>query len=747
MTDYKGHQGYSGHRGHAGQWSTVSRKTGQNTLKNKAPSSFVKTLPIYPKLDQIHDMIQKNRIVSIHANTGSGKSTLVPTMLVQRGARTVVTTPTVVSARNLCLFTAEHYPQISVGMGCGGKVTYDDRTQLVYCTAGHLWRMLMRLYEEKKPLPFDIMVMDEAHTVSKDYEVLKSMTKKSWSINSFRLLISSATVDTKVVNQEWSELCQPEILEIEVPHYPITETFHNQDFDPDKEDDLLKATTNYIVQQNKVQPAGHFLVFLPGSSSINKMYDMLYEENTLSNTEVYPCFSSMPEQEIQLAVNQQLPKGPHDKFRAIILATDILETSVTVPGVVLVVDTGFQKIMTSFNNGMASKLSTIPASGFSVKQRQGRTGRTNPGTVHRMYSRRFKSMMPFSYPMELQRIPIFDLVLEILHFGLHPNEVLPEVLTHKVKESIRYLQENKLLDNQLKLQDNALFVVTLPVSLQKALFLRDMVLEMKNVVHAQLATLMVATLETADGSSLFYMPRKSRDQSHDEFAQVLKQIRQDTWEPFMSGDDLSSQLLIMLKFMDDVCWNPQEEKVSQTKGQKGQSWRASRPRPLQFKQRITKWCTQYRMNSKKIQAAHRLYQRIWGIVAPKKLSNTDIYLKQYFCQIQDWKKDMTDTVQQVFLPSLQQIFKVNIFHQDFDNKWYPARDRSMFYRIHSTASVINSNNPPSHVMLALSRIHIEKTRMLGFICNLVPIYPVSQDDASVSSESSGLEDTYHDPDY
>lgn len=694
-------------------------------------TELVRKLPIFPRLQHIWELVSTHRIVSIHANTGSGKSTLVPTMLVRQGSRTIVTTPTVVAARNLCFFTAEYYPEISVGMGCGGKVTYTDQTQLVYCTAGHLWRMLMRLYKDKKPLPFDILVMDEAHTVSKDYEVLKSMVQKSWPTNAFRLLISSATVDSKAVQAEWSSLSKVEILEIEVPHYPIEETFDSDNFDPQKEDDLLKATVNYIVQQNQTMPPGHFLVFLPGSSTINKMYDLLYAEDSLSNTEVYPCYSSMPDEEIQKAVQQQMPRGRHDKFRAIILSTDILETSVTIPGVVLVVDTGFQKIMTSFNNGMASKLSTIPASGFSVRQRRGRTGRTNPGRVHRMYTESFKQLMRFSYPMELERVPIFDLILEILHFGLQPEEMLPEKIHYKIRESLRYLQQQKLITEDLRLEENALFVVNLPISIQQALFLRDMVLQ-QDTLSAQLATLLVAALETTDGSSLFYLPRRTREQDMDKYLDQIKNIRSTVWSRFVAEDDLTTQILVMIYFLQEVCWARAPQGSKQ----------------LSFTQRTNQWCSKHRLNSKKVLAAQRLYRRLWNQVSESKNDDSDGYLYQHFVQTKDPKSYVTQVVQKTFLPSLMRIFADNIFTEGFDEgQWY-ARDRTMFYRVHSQNSVINGSLAPSNKLLALSRIHIEKKRTLGFICNLVPIYDKpSARDSPADDDSSDLEDGFQDPDY
>lgn len=391
----------------------------------KNPGIARPSLPILPYLDSIVRIASRHSASCVLADTGSGKSCCIPTALAETGLRSrtehsqiipiyllwflFAATPTVASVRSLARFVKQQYPHISVGHACGGEVFYNASNDVVFATAGHVYRMLFR---DKDLKGFDVLVEDEAHNVSTDYDLLElaimyirkhgqlhemkwgadslltappssssSSPSSSMSRASWHLVISSATLDPANIRAKWGQGVV--ITEVAAPSYPVKVVHHPTTVDVFGAS-LLKEITKVIVQRNNTEPAGHFLVFLPGARAIEDLMLRLYNhQKALANTEIFPAYSQLPAEEIELALNQSPPQDSKDMQRSIILATDVFETSVTIPGVVLVIDSGRKKLLKMLpHDDTGTMLVEEWTSVFSLTQRKVRYGLCVIGGKH-----------------------------------------------------------------------------------------------------------------------------------------------------------------------------------------------------------------------------------------------------------------------------------------------------------------------------------------------------------------------------
>lgn len=658
-------------------------------------------LPITPHLHDIHQSVLAHSITCVCADTGSGKSTQIPTYLAQHGIQCIVATPTVASVMNLVNFTKRHSPHLKVGFACGGKMSYTADDQVVYVTAGHLYRRLLSNANRPNPLGFRCLVLDEAHTVSTDYEVLRAAIRYCWRRRDFQLLISSATLSTEAIESQWTECGAVNFISVQVPSYEVKEVFHHRSYDLYSDDKVqIQDMVKEIVRYNKTLPPGHILVFLPGASDIDVMYRLLFEEQTLANCDVYPAYATLPEFEIQQALNQRIT---HGRQRSIILSTDMCETSVTIPGIVLVLDSGRQKVIETFADGLGTKLTQAFASRFALQQRKGRTGRTGPGICHRMFTQfQFQFISRDSYESEMTRTPIYQVVIELMTFRLNPVEVFPE-LQEKIATTIVYLQEQKLLDENHRVTPDAEYVANLPLSLQEGLWAKRVRDSTMTRVEKVMSILMVAIVQTNQNAGLVYLPRRQRDETTQQHDARCLVIRQKFIHKFGSRDDLTSMSLAVLDYLYSVYWM-QDSRRSLT-------------------QRTQSWCQENSFNSKQVKQTQKLASRLVVQVLGRETDLAELRLPFRDPELRTLQLEQIVTE---LLPILTTIYERNIFATTFDFRGASAW-RSVHplggdqrYKIHKHKSVCPLHD--ARQILALSRIHIEKQNyVMAFLDFVIPL--------------------------
>lgn len=646
------------------------------------------SLPIIPYVPEVCASLDGANIAVVVASTGSGKSSILPVALFQHfGLPVVVTTPTVASARRLYDFVAKMNPRIRVGFGAAGHAQYDEKTEVAFVTAGHAKNMLGRT---GKLAHFRIIMLDEAHSLSLDYDIFTALLKHEWNndaMKGIRMLISSATLNTATMIKQWEALATDiKVVEVDVPMYEIKDTFSIVDYAKDTDTDtLIAATVKYIVQENKHEETpGHFLVFCPGEAFINTMYDRLFAEPTLGNCDVFVAHASLPYEEVDRAFSQELQTD--GTYRAIILATDIAETSVTLPGVAWVVDSGLQKLVFECNE--IAVLMEVQSSLFAANQRRGRTGRTNPGICHRMYTRHtYENGLNDSYQTEILRSPLHQPVLQLMGYGKNPADVLTTVDADRVQETVNALVNMKLVSDDMKtLSPEAMVVSNLPVRLMLGRMLYNLLRDkrMSDVDRSVLVVLIAAAQIEGEGRSVLFVPRQGRDEGRNEYSERVRERRDNLYAPFETHTicPLNATVNVVMTAM------------------------AKHPKAL------GKWSCDNGLNNKTISGIVDLVKRLAQmtktrvLVIENKAATAESFRK--ICSIVD-------------LPSS------TIFESDALDKWWAKSDimhSSMFYRISRRGFGSEEGGGDDEDVYVLGRQHISKTRAtLGFITVWLPVLP------------------------
>jgi len=350
-------------------------------------------LPIDAALDDIRAALDRSRSLIVVAAPGAGKTTRVPPALLPRGP-VIVLQPRRAAARAIARRIAEER-QWTLGREVGWHVRFETRfsreTQLLVATEGIL---TARLQQDPFLGDFATIVLDEFHERNVHTDVALALVRQAIRArDDLRLVIMSATMDAACVS---SFLDDCPTIEVPGRTYPI-----RIDYRPD-------LSTAAAVATMLGECSGNILCFEPGAREIGRTVDNLRQ---LGDVEVLPLHGSLssPEQDDAIAPG---------KRRRIIVCTNIAETSLTVPGVTGVVDTGREKVARYDPEFAIDSLTTQAISQAAADQRAGRAGRIAPGVVYRLWSRSDR-LKPYREP-EIHRVDLAGVALDILGWGGNP---------------------------------------------------------------------------------------------------------------------------------------------------------------------------------------------------------------------------------------------------------------------------------------------------------------------------------------
>ncbi|KRX96552.1 putative ATP-dependent RNA helicase DHX35 -like protein, partial [Trichinella pseudospiralis] len=387
-------------------------------------------LPIYKNRDVILYLIEKYQTLIIFGETGCGKSTQIPQYLLEAGwadkQKICVSEPRRVAAVTLATRVAEERASI-LGHEVGYVVRFDDftqsdKTRVKFMTDGILVREIM-----KDPLlnQFSVVIVDEAHERNVNTDITLGLLRKIIAKRpELRLIISSATLDAKEFHNFFNinDSDDPSrntsfILSVEGRTCPV-DVFHLKRPIPD----YVKASVITAINIHRTEPpGGDILIFLTGQDEVINCCDMLKEESRkltgYDRLWVVPIYGALPFKE-QIKVFDSSPSGT----RKVTVATNIAEASITIPGVVYVIDCGFVKMRALHPDTGIESLMIVPISQASAQQRAGRAGRIRPGKAFRLYPEsEFDKLRPFTVP-EIQRIHLAPALLQLKALGI--NNVL-----------------------------------------------------------------------------------------------------------------------------------------------------------------------------------------------------------------------------------------------------------------------------------------------------------------------------------
>ncbi|XP_014251825.1 probable ATP-dependent RNA helicase DHX35 [Cimex lectularius] len=384
-----------------------------------------KKLPIFKNRNDILFLLEKYQTLVLVGETGCGKSTQVPQYLLESGwcenGKIIgITEPRRVAATTLAVRVAEERGS-PLGHTVGYSIRFDDctdpdKTKIKYMTEGLLMREMM-----VDPLLrcYSVIMLDEVHERTLNTDILMGLLKKIIKKNTnLKLIIASATVDAELL-QQFFNLNQTSdegrdtstILSVEGRLYPVTVHYVREPVA-----DYVKATVETVLKIHTAEPQGDILAFLTGQEEVDLAVSLLSEhESKDKELKIYPLpmYGSLPNTE-QIKVFRYTPKG----MRKVILATNIAETSVTIPGVNFVIDCGFVKMRWFNAESFTDSLVIVPISQASAEQRAGRAGRNRPGKVYRLYSEDdYEKLIPET-PSEMRRSELSGAVLQLKALGV-----------------------------------------------------------------------------------------------------------------------------------------------------------------------------------------------------------------------------------------------------------------------------------------------------------------------------------------
>ncbi len=387
-------------------------------LRKKNLDDTRKSLPIYAYRDDLLEAIRENQILIIEGETGSGKTTQIPQYLYEAGytkdkKKIGCTQPRRVAAMSVSARVAQEMG-VKLGNEVGYSIRFEDytseRTIVKYMTDG----MLLREFLGEPDLEsYSALIIDEAHERTLHTDILFGLVKDIARFRTdLKLLISSATMDCLKFSQFFDNA---PIFRIPGRRFPVDIFYTKQ-----PEADYLQAVVITIFQIHVTQPGGDVLVFLTGQEEIEACMEMISERvrslgKKIGELIVLPIYSNLPS-DMQIKIFEPTPSGA----RKVVLATNIAETSLTIDGIIYVIDPGFGK-QKSYNarTGMESLL-VQPISKASANQRAGRAGRVAPGKCFRLYTQTAynKELEDNTIP-EIQRTNLGNVVLLLKSLGIN----------------------------------------------------------------------------------------------------------------------------------------------------------------------------------------------------------------------------------------------------------------------------------------------------------------------------------------
>ena len=365
-------------------------------------------LPVAEALPALRDALRAGPNAVLIAPPGAGKTTLVPLVLKDEpwaeGARILVLEPRRVAARaaarRMAEMLGEPAPGGTIGLATRLDRAFSDRTRVVVVTEGLLVR---RLQSDPGLEGVAAVLFDEAHerNIDTDLALALCLDLQRALRPELRLLAMSATLD----GGAFSGLLEAPVIESLGRAYPVTLKHRPRDLADAR--DLPEAMAGAIREALREHP-GDVLAFLPGWGEIRRTQERLSGLDAL----VVPLHGELPPAEQDIALNPTA-----DGRRKVVLATSIAETSLTVPGVRIVVDGGFRRAPRLDPASGLSRLVTIRISRAAAEQRAGRAGRTAPGVAIRLWSEALHRGLPLADRPEMLEAELSSLVLDIAGWG------------------------------------------------------------------------------------------------------------------------------------------------------------------------------------------------------------------------------------------------------------------------------------------------------------------------------------------
>lgn len=372
-------------------------------------------LPIVEIIDQVKSTLRQENTLIVHAPAGAGKSTLLPLVLKDEpwleGKKIIMLEPRRLATKTIALRMADLLNE-EVGQSVGYRIRFEnrisDKTRVEVVTEGILTRMLQ---SDNALEDVGMVIFDEFHERSLFADVALALARESQQVlrPDLRIMIMSATLDLPKL----SGLLQCKIIESLGRQYPVEIKYEGQG-----DRMLLPELTARLVKKAAAEQKGDILVFLPGEGEIRKTEAIL--KKSLPQMAIHPLYGQLPPNK-QFAAIIPNKKGK----RKVVLATSIAETSLTIQGIKVVVDSGFGRTMQFDPSTGLSKLVTVEITKDAADQRAGRAGRLEAGVCYRMWTQATQLRLRDHRTPEIQEADLASLVLDLAVWGIsNPKDLV-----------------------------------------------------------------------------------------------------------------------------------------------------------------------------------------------------------------------------------------------------------------------------------------------------------------------------------
>lgn len=468
--------------------------------------AYPENLPVSRQKDEILAKIRDNQVVIIAGETGSGKTTQIPKILLElgRGVRGMIghTQPRRLAARTVAERVAEELGT-ELGEVVGYKVRFTDKgsdhTLVKLMTDGIL---LAELQRDRLLEQYDTIIVDEAHERSLNIDFILGYLKQLLPKRpDLKVIITSATIDPERFSRHFDGA---PVVEVSGRTYPVEVRYRPPRTDDDQAQGIVDACRELIMEG-----PGDILVFLSGEREIREAADALAKAD-FRNTEILPLYA-------RLSAAEQHKVFQRHTGRRIVLATNVAETSLTVPGIKYVVDPGFARVSRYSHRTKVQRLPIEPISQASANQRKGRSGRTSDGVCIRLYEEEdFLSRPEFTDP-EILRTNLASVILQMTSIGLGDIGAFPFVEPpdkRQIKDGVNLLHELNAFDAKGEITPIGRRLAQLPVDPRLA----RMLLEAERNGALREVMVIVAALSIQDPRERPADKQQQADEKHRRFA-------------------------------------------------------------------------------------------------------------------------------------------------------------------------------------------------------------------------------------
>ena len=491
--------------------------------------SFPDELPISQKRDEILEIIRDNQVTILCGETGSGKTTQLPKICLQLGlgSRGIIahTQPRRLAARSVAARIAEEL-NTELGQQVGFKVRFTDQTSensyIKLMTDGIL---LAECHHDPYLNQYDTIIIDEAHERSLNIDFLLGYIKQLiQKRRDLKVIITSATIDPERFSKHFNNA---PIINVSGRTYPVEVLYRPLSQYDDEENDpknLQQGIVDAVHEVTKID-RGDILVFLSGERDIRETTEALRKEN-LQRTEILPLLA-------RLSASEQNKIFKGSSQRRIILATNVAETSLTVPGIKYVIDSGLARISRYSWRSKIQRLPIEKISQASANQRKGRCGRVSEGVCIRLYDEAdFNARAEFT-PPEIQRTNLAAVILQMENLQLGHIDDFPFVEPpddRLINDGYKLLFELGALNEKRKILATGKKLARLPIDPK----LGRMLIEADKESSLNEVLVIISALATQDPRERPMAKQQAADQKHQQWKDVKSDFifYLNLWEDF-----------------------------------------------------------------------------------------------------------------------------------------------------------------------------------------------------------------------